>query len=112
MSTDRFIDFPKGKRPKKAEVELVVRNFFGDGAEKVEWSQKSLIVKLVGMGTFPFEGLVDEHGPVTDHFSKRRERWIEVYATRGHMDVITRMQDEYTMVLADGLAEVFRRYWS
>ena len=113
MASDRFVNFPKGKGPKKAEVELVVRNFFGEAAQEIEWSQSSLLVKLPGIGTFAYEGLVDEHGTVTDHLTKRgeRERWIEVYTTRGHLDVITRMQDDYTNVLAGGLAEVLARFW-
>lgn len=110
MALDRFVYFGSKRKPKKDEIESVLRNFFGEDAAKIEWSETRWLILLPGKGTFPYEGIVDEHGPVKDHIKERRERWIEVYPGNP-LDVITRMQDEYTNVLAAGLAEVFARFW-
>jgi hypothetical protein len=106
MALDRFIDFEK-KGPTKKQVESVTRNFFGEGTtELIEWRGKSLVVKLAGKPSFPFADLEpDMLGAL-----QGKERWIEICMV-GRLDVITRMQDEYTNVQAAGLAELFARYW-
>ena len=37
--------------------------------------------------------------------------WEGEVCTVGSLDIITRLQDDYTCHLADGLAEIFARYW-
>jgi len=105
MALDRFITFPKGKKPKKKQIELVVRNFFGEAAT-IEWDQDRWTVSLPGKPTWTFEGIE----PDMIARVRNTERWIEVYPT-GTLDIITRRADEYTNTLAQGLAEVFARYW-
>jgi len=106
MALDRFVNFKKDRRPTKKQVELVVRNFFGE-CGTVEWNEDRWTVSLPGKPTWVFEGIED------DMMSRMRntERWIEVYWGRSNVDVITRLQDEFTNALALGLAEVFARYW-
>ena len=105
MAQDRFISF-EGKRPKKKEVESVTRHYFDEAAETIEWKGKSLIVKLIGKNSFPFADLEPDLMPNL----RSDGRWIEV-CTVGSLDIITRLQDDYTCHLADGLAEIFARYW-
>jgi hypothetical protein len=44
---------------------------------------------------------------------RERLRWLEVWENKDRtcLDVMTRLQDEFTNSLADGLIEVFRRFW-
>ena len=104
MSSDRIITFPKG--PTKKQVESVTRNFFGEAAE-VAWDQDTLTVKLQGPGTFPYEGIEPDYMPTM----RPKERWITVEGHGEQIDVITRLGDDYTSACADGLVEVFARYW-
>jgi len=105
MATDRFIQFGK-RKPKKAELESVLRNFFGE-AGTVEWNQDRFTVLLQGPGTFPFIDLEPDLAPRL----RPKERWIEVYPGNP-VDVITRLGDEYTSACARGLAKMIARYWA
>ena len=105
MALDRFVHFGK-RKPKKADVESVLRNFFGDGAQKIEWNGDRFTILLHGAETFPFADLEPDLTPRL----RRDERWIEV-CPGNPLDVITRLGDEYTNVLAAGIAEMFARYW-
>ena len=114
MAADIFVNFPKGKGPTPAQVESVVRNFFGEAAE-VEWDQGRWVVLLKGEGTWVFEGIEPDLMP---RLRSGRQRGMEVCCTLNRsrrittqLDVVTRLQDEYTNVLAMGLAKVFARYW-
>ena len=106
MALDRFVRFPKGKGPKKTEVELVVRNYFGD-AGKVEWKQDTLTVLLPGKPTWTLKGIEPDMMPRM----RNEERWVEVYGHRSQVTITTRRADEFTNALADGLMQIFARYW-
>lgn len=109
MALDRFVNF-KERRPSKEEVGLVLRDFFGPDAAKIEWDNGRYFVTLPGKNSFPFASLPDA---LRDPFAgeEARERWIEVYVAKDQFDVITRSHDEYTNVIAEGLARMFARYW-
>jgi len=108
MALDRFVNFDK-RRPTKEETGLVLRDFFGPDAGTVEWKGDRFFVTLPGKSSFPFASLPDA---LRDPFAGGdRERWIEVYVTKSQFDVITRQHDEYTNVIAEGLAQMFARYW-
>lgn len=108
MALDRFVNFDK-RRPTKEEVELVLRGFFGPDAATIEWDGGRFYVTLPGKNSFPFASLPDV---LRNPFEgEDRERWIEVYVAKDQFDVITRGHDEYTNVIAKGLAKMFARYW-
>lgn len=105
MALDRFVSFPEGEGPTPEQVELVVRNFFGDVAQ-VEWGGGRWTVSLPGEGTWALKGVEPDMTPVT----RSKERWIEV-CVGAKLDVLTRSQDEFTNALAAGLASLFARFW-
>lgn len=39
------------------------------------------------------------------------ERWMEVFWCDGGIDVVTRLADEYTNNIAEGFAELAKRFW-
>jgi hypothetical protein len=106
MALDRFVKFG-ARRPSKEEVGLVLRDFFGPEAAKVEWEGDRFYVSLPGKNSFPFASLPDGGwNPFEGH-----ERWIEIFVNDKQFDVITRLADEYTNVIAEGLAKMFARFW-
>ena len=42
----------------------------------------------------------------------RDQRWFEVYVNKDYVDVLTRLQDEFTSNVADGFAKAIARRWS
>jgi len=108
MALDRFIRFPK-HRPSRENTERVLKNFLGE-AGRVEWreDQRSFYISLPGSPGFPFEGISDI--PQMGRYSGN-ERWIEIFYDAEQFDVITRQQDEFTNVVANGIAQMFARYW-
>ena len=111
MASDRFIWF-KGehKVPSKDDVESVLKNFFGEGTATLSWGEGRFYATLPGTPSFPFRELPDA---LRDPFEGEgdRERWIEVYMDTDNIDVMTRGMDEYTNVLAEGIAGMIARYW-
>lgn len=108
MACDRFVDF-KERRPTKEETEKVLRDFFGPDAAEIDWDGGRFYIMLPGKCSFPFASLPIS---LTNPFAEgERERWIEVYVEDDQFDVITRGHDEYTNVIADGIAAMFARFW-
>lgn len=108
MACDRFVYWNE-RKPTKEEIQLVLEDFFGPVA-KVEWheDQNRFYATIVGEKSPPFRRIKDAHPFVDTEVS---ERWIEVYVDDDNIDVMTRMQDELTNVLAAGVAKMFARYW-
>jgi len=114
MALDRFVRFKKDRRPKRDDVERLLRNFFGEGATtSIDWEGGRFYVTLPGHLTFPFAGLTEEttNMELATQWDDRG-RWIEVYVARTNVDVITRGMDEYTNALADHIAEMLARFWN
>lgn len=112
MAADRFVKW-EDARPTKDEIHLVLVNFLGDAARQVYWDKDRFFVLLRGSKTFPFKGLGNslEEGQLANFAPPHDERSIEVHVSTDTLDVITRLADEYTCVLADGIARMFARYW-
>jgi hypothetical protein len=111
MALDRFVYWKTKRRPTRDEIGTVVEDFFkGFGAE-IEWRTDRYFIKLPGEITHPFDRIVGARkhpAELTD-----AERWIEVWPDPDDacIDVMTRQQDEVTNVLAEGLAQLFARFW-
>lgn len=114
MALDRFVRFKDGKWPSKDDVESVLRHFFAEAAT-VTLDGNRFMIDLPGKNSFPFKDVIRKRFGVdylrTDD-SWAESRWIEVFYLEGeHLDVLTRQQDHYTNILANGIAEMFALFW-
>jgi hypothetical protein len=107
MALDRFVVWDDG-RPTDEDVGLFLSNFFGGADERIDRSGRRFFVRLPGVASFPFAGLVP---PQRSYSVPRPDRWIEVVLSDTSADVLTREQDEYTNALADGIAAAMERFW-
>jgi hypothetical protein len=102
MACDRFVYWRgEKKRPSKVAIRKALIGYIG-GAGKVYWKANRFFAYPPGVPSDPFPGLGP---PVQD------TRWFEVYLHEDAIDVITRMADEFTMVVAEGFAALCARYW-
>jgi hypothetical protein len=108
MARDRFVYWGK-ERPTKEQAEDVIKNYFHDAYQRIEWKRGRFFVDLVGTHSHPLKDVLPVHpGQLEGQFG---ERWIEVYLDEGYLDVITRQQDAFTENCADGLARVLALAW-
>jgi len=115
MAADRFVYFKDPHVPTRHEVQTVCEDFFGQ-AGTVSWKKDRWYIRLRGPSCDPRTQLAVAYGFNYPAEIMRPERWIEVYRHDGPdeepaIDVITREQDSYTCVLADGLAQFFAGFW-
>ena len=95
------------RKPDQVQFNTFLEDFFG-GAAMWSWTGPGrATVRLPGRSSHPFGRLVDFPMAAPVH----AERWIEVILTAESVDILTRMQDEYTGVLADGMAAAIERFW-
>jgi len=112
MALDRFVWWKTKRRPTRDEIGTVLRGFFKGFGARVTWNQDRYFIKLPGEITHPLnriKGAYKQHGPEKGF----EDRWIEVWPSKDGkcLDVMTRMQDEVTNALAEGLAQLFARFW-
>lgn len=106
MTLDRFIHF-KERRPSHEEAERIIKHYIGE-AGSIEWVIDRWMVTLQGLVSHPFEGMGVPEIPK----EARTERWLEIYFQPNKpMDIMTRMQDEFTNAVADQLAKAFGRFY-
>lgn len=108
MALDRIIKW-REKKPTRAELRTVFEAFFG-GAATYKDEKDRLFITLPGKNTFPFRSIVERpYHPCEEH----PDRWIEVWynPSLGGIDIITRQSDEYTNVLARGMADMLVRFY-
>jgi len=115
MALDRFVRF-KSRRPTRAEIALVLINFFS-GIAEVAWDEKQdrFYITLPGKPSCAFNGLILNDvfsEPWSKQYDEQDGRWIELYYDAEQFDVITRQQDEFTNVIARGIADMFARFWN
>jgi hypothetical protein len=112
MACDRFVYFRKDV-PSRERVQKILENFFG-GCGTLSGSSNHpswWTIVLPGKPTSPFEGLPDGHRHPT---FGNETRWIEVILQvegGASLNVLTRVQDEFTNAIADGLARAFARFY-
>lgn len=117
MACDRFVRFPKGKRPSKEDVGKALEDFLGAFMVSNKWGGGRWTATLVGTKSWPLRRIYDQSCETLRVMAAAHEeetsesRWIEVFLHRNTIDVITRRQDEATMRLADGFAQLAARYW-
>jgi hypothetical protein len=123
MAVDRFINWEK-RIPAKSSIRFVLEDYLGDAAEEITYGtlkngkskskdMEFWSIKLRGKPQFPFKRLPEfkkRKGPAIG-MEPHKERWFEVVWTPDGIDVITRLSDEYTSVVANGFAAMCARYW-
>lgn len=109
MAIDRFIHWRK-RRPSKIQIQRVLEDYLGDAMVRLFVDGGRITVLLHGKPSFPFKRL-REMGKYREGQEAHDERWFEVYCTNTNIDVITRMTDEYTNVVAEGFAVLCARFW-
>lgn len=110
MAQDRFVYWGKTKKPTNKQVEIVCTCYFGSGASDIQVSpkEKRITITLFGEISHPLRLI---KGAMPWPPSEYITRYIEVYIDTKYVDIITRQQDEYTNALAEGLADIFARFW-
>ena len=132
MALDRFVNF-KDKKPTVRQLKILLEDYL-NGAGEIDYSkvnQKTLYVVLPGKPSFPFRRMEPKLKAHQTLFDEVKERWFEVcfvslnqshqikkdkdsgekYKIGPNIDVITRLADEYTNIVAAGFAELVARYY-
>lgn len=102
MATDRIWAWgaPEGEAPDLDDVYEALLDYFHVEAcwERLSRGPHRIFVTLSGYN----QRFADE---------PPEERFIEIYVDDDHLDVITRMQDDYTCAVADGFYKHIARRW-
>lgn len=121
MACDRFVWFENDRRPTRDEVLKCLENYIGYCGsidDAVREDVNHMMVCLPGRPTSPFEGI--EGAANVPLRGDGAGRWFEVVVDKGikdkytklYVDVISREQDEFTMNVAQGFAELLARFWN
>jgi len=105
MALDRFVYWKKKKRPSRKKVKTLVEDFFKGLSLEITEQDNSLYILLPGKPHSPWARLLPSIGKEI-----QKERWIEVYIDTHYVDVITRLGDHITNVLAEGLTQLLAQY--
>ena len=114
MARDLSVHFA-AKRPTQAEIEKVITDFLG-GIGSVEWvpSREFFLVSLPGTATWALQGIL-ARGDGSNFHADRPQRTFEVYPGEEGLAesfrLTTRLADDFTNAVAEGLAAVFAVYW-
>lgn len=119
MSFDRIIDFEQADKaaPGRDELGAVIEDYLGRAARRVYWDRDRWFAVLIGLKSWPLRRAYARYSKVLTTSARAHEieaepeRWIEVWADKHTVDVLTRRQDEFTMAVADGLAALIARYY-
>lgn len=118
MGMDRYARVKRLKRgappPEEAtpeQIEMILEDYI-DKAGKVTTDSSregspAWFVVLKGRPSFPFKRV----HPALRTFVDARERYIEVYLEEKAIRVTTRMADEYTNNVADGIIQMLARFY-
>lgn len=112
MALDRFVYWREKPGPSLDDIKTVLEDYLGGAAVEVSVNHFHILAKLHGRPQFPFRR-VPEYDKLAPASEQQEERWFEIYVDpkRGHIDVITRMTDEYTNIVAEGFAQLAARFW-
>lgn len=108
MSLDRFI-YWREKKPTSVEIANFLTNYMGSAQKDFKYDytlgQHCWTVGVPGVGCNPLCRLAGTED------ASQGERWFEVYLTDDSLDVLTRMQDQFTNAIAEGFAEMIARWY-
>jgi hypothetical protein len=116
MARDRFVRWPDGKRPQNDVIQKALEDYVR-GLAEVEWVKDRWYVTLPGAPSWSFQRV----GPAEayqragwlelakESNGSPRNRWIEVWPGDDCIDVMTRLMDDITNIIADGFATLMGR---
>lgn len=120
MALDRFI-YWQVLLPKVVEVDQIITDYFGGGTIATSIQKESpppghdLFTWYITISGTKSQALRRQHAadPAALEERSEGERWIEViFSPTKYLDVLTRQMDEVTNAIADGLRDVFLRYFN
>jgi hypothetical protein len=113
MASDVFVHWTTDDRPSREQVEMVIRDFFGDAATEIHWDANRFFVTLVGKWSRALARVVNEDARemLAALAPESGGRYLEVFIHEDAVDIITRHQDDFTHACQAGLAAVFARRW-
>lgn len=108
MACDRFLYWQNGRRPTHKQLMWIIEDFLGETMINLIHQDSLIVIKLHGTPTAPLSRMVD----AIKNVPLPGERHIEIFLHgRSSIDIITRQADEYTMVVADGLLALLKRFY-
>lgn len=110
MARDTFVYWDqRHPRPTKQEIQHVLEDYVRGLATTVVWERDRWYVTLPGESSWSFQ----RSGPATiaqrTSWLESSTRWFEVWIGDDNIDVITRMADDVTNVIAHGFASLMAR---
>lgn len=109
MGLDRFVYWSK-TRPSLPVIRKVLEDYLDAALKELHVDGSLITVLLHGKPSFPFKR-IRKAAKFRGASEAHPERWFEAYCTYSYVDVITRMTDEYTNVVAEGFAALAARFW-
>lgn len=117
MAVDRIITF-SGPGPTRDDILAVLADFLGGAGSVEATGPDTWVVRLPGVKTYALKsrpGVGEYLNNLADPKlgADMTGRGFEVFKNpkTGRLLVTTRLADDFTTALADGVAEVFARYW-
>jgi len=113
VASDRFVNWTT-RKPTREEVQLVIEDYLGEMASEIRWERDRFFVTLVGKHSHPLRRIEGASPILTREPDPGWEgRYMEIWPDPDGncLDVMTRQQDELTNRIADGLAQLFARFW-
>ncbi len=117
MGLDRFVLF-KDEKPTLEELKLILEDYLG-GLGTIDYQEGCWFVTFPGKPSFPFKRSHPDYAWAGA--SLHDERWFEVHVCSldqkpeenmgPNVDIITRFQDELVGNIADGFANLLRRFY-
>jgi len=114
MAQDRFVYWKK-KKPTVKELRCLLEDYLGGAMAQIQdtvagsrnpwWA-----IKLAGRPSAPWRR-VKGYKNLAACMEMQKERWFEVCVSSNSIDVMTRLGDEYTSVVAEGFASLVARMY-
>lgn len=105
MARDYTVSNFKSGVPPIEHLNLFLEDLF-QGMGKISQTGSWFTVSLPGKPSNPFQRLVEKPRP-----ENQDERWIEVWVSSDSVEIMTRLQDTITNIIASGLASTIARFW-
>jgi hypothetical protein len=117
MSYNIYVKFKKNNAPTKDDIENTLKNYISSGGN-ITHDEVCFYVTLIGKPQYPFY----HEDPMPRQYNKikmfpQELRWFEIWIEFDKINIIkeicikTRMQDEFTHVVANGYANICKRKW-
>jgi len=103
MAADRVVDWSenRSRMPNGDQLLMLLEDYLG-GSGKIAWEMNGFLsCTLIGAGSN-----AQRRWPGFNRMEYPEVRWFEVWPAEDSIDVITRVQDDFTRAVADGLVKL------